>query len=65
MSTESSESIVALSSEEYSGLLEEILEHNDSLSSVNPHDMLLGRIVTVDDAGIFVAFGNTQARSVS
>ncbi|TGB74231.1 hypothetical protein CRI66_21985 [Escherichia sp. E4694] len=66
MCTESSVSAAELSSEEkYSGLLEEILEHNDSLLSVNPHDMLLGRIVTIDDSGIFVVFGNTQARAMS
>ncbi len=51
--------------EKYTGVLDEILKQDDSQSSVNPHNILLGRIIKIDDSGIFVAFDGIETRTAS
>jgi hypothetical protein len=51
--------------EKDTALLDEILKYDDSRLSFNPHDMLLGRIIKVDDSGIFVAFNGVETRTAA
>ncbi|EBU4215191.1 DUF6484 domain-containing protein [Salmonella enterica subsp. enterica] len=51
--------------EKYSGVLDKILKHDSSQPSVNPHDILLGRIIKIDDSGIFVVFNGIETRTDS
>lgn len=51
--------------EELTGVLDALLKHKNHQSTVNPHDMLLGRITEIDSSGISVVFSNTEAKAVS
>lgn len=65
MHSDSSVSPSTDTEEKYTGVLDEILKQDDSLPSVNPHDILLGRIIKIDDSGIFVSFNGIEIKTDS
>ncbi|HCR9749819.1 TPA: hypothetical protein OPR08_002024 [Citrobacter koseri] len=65
MHSDTSVSPSADTDEKYTELLDEILKQDGSQPSVNPHDIILGRIRKIDDSEIIVEFDGIESKTTS